>query len=89
MHSVPHWPYINNVTNKVELDIADPQTMYGQNMLCIPIEPQTAFNLAGLMTMNKPAVYYTQIINNNANITLLVTNKTANYAFTQAAYNFT
>lgn len=85
---MPHFPYTNNITNEVVLDIADPQTMYGQNLMCVPMDPQTLFNLAGLMTLNKPAVYYSRIVNQNANITYLVTNKTAGYSFTKANYSF-
>ncbi|CAG9333544.1 DNASE2B_1 [Blepharisma stoltei] len=89
IHSVPHFPYTDNVTNAVVLDIADPQTMYGQNMMCIQLDPQTLFNIAGIMTINHPAVYFSRIVNQNANITYLVKNVTAGYKFTQSIYSFT
>ncbi|CAG9326057.1 DNASE2B_2 [Blepharisma stoltei] len=87
IHSFPNFPYYNSTTGKVMLDIFQSETYYGQNLMCLQISPQTLFNLAGLMTINKPQVYYSRIITPNSNITLLVQNQTTLQAST-VSYSF-
>jgi len=71
VHSFPNFPSVNS-TGYVLLDILSTEVYYGQNMMCIQTTPQELFNIAGLMTINVPRVYYSKIVTANANVTMMV-----------------
>ena len=60
---------------------------YGQHFFCIHIKPQDLFNIAGVMSINLPQVYYSNINIPNANISLIINNLTISSA-NSYAYSF-
>lgn len=71
----------------VMLDIFESETVYGQDLMCLTLSPQDLFNIAGLMSINLPKVYYSNVHNVNSNITMLIASQVISTAkvFT---YNF-
>ena len=59
-------------SSRVETNINSSQLIYAQNIFCIELDPKKLFQIAGLMTLNKPQVYYSRIKTIDSNITNLV-----------------
>lgn len=70
------------------LSIDESQTVYGQSMMCVHMSPRTLFEIAGLMTLNRPEVYYSSIKTPNGNITHLISKQNTNYNLDSAELSF-
>ena len=46
--------------------------MYGQSFMCVELQPSQLFAIAGMMRLNFPNVYASQVLTANSNITDLV-----------------
>ena len=69
----------------VILDILPAETEYGQDLFCISLNPQDLFNIAGLMSINLPQVYHSNVEYPNSNITMLIQNRQISNA---KSYNY-
>jgi len=75
VHSIPKFAYYQS-NGEILLDILHPEMMYGQNMMCIKLNREDLFSIAGLLSIAHPQVYYHNINIENANITLMIKNET-------------
>lgn len=94
MHSFPLYPNITT-TGTINTTISSSQLIYGQNMICITLTPTQLFNLAGIMSLIQPSVYYKNIVIENTNITNVINNvlpgfgPSGSYAFTAGGLSWT
>ena len=92
LHSFPSFPNISSSNygnyHSVTLDINNPQMMYGQDMLCVTLNPTDLFRVAGLMSITLPNVFAHRVTQPNSNITLLINNKTISSAYAYSGYNY-
>ncbi|CAG9326239.1 DNASE2B_3 [Blepharisma stoltei] len=87
IHSTPKFPVLDS-SNNIILDIADTQIIYGQNFMCVKLTSSQVFEIAGLMTLNRPQVYYSRIVTSNANITALASNKASSLTISKGSMKF-
>lgn len=91
-HSFPKFPVYgkdgHGNSYSVLLDCLPGETRFGQNWFCLEMEPQTLWNLAGLLTIAAPRVIASRVNVANSNITLVLQNKTE-YSFKEATFSFT
>ncbi|OMJ75885.1 hypothetical protein SteCoe_24861 [Stentor coeruleus] len=87
MHSFPLYPNITS-TGIINTTISYSQLIYGQNMICITLTNTQLFNLAGVMSLIQPSVYYKNILIENANITNIINNVLPNFG-PSGSYDFT
>lgn len=64
-----------------------PESLSGQDLICVSVAPKDLFNIAGLISITLPDVYYTSVEIPNANISLLISNQVYSQDKT-LAYNF-
>lgn len=91
LHSIGAFPYIiaggRGNLYLVTLDVLSPESLSGQDLICVNLAPSDLFNIAGAMSITLPDVYYTSVEIPNANISLLISNQvysqatTLNYSF--------
>jgi deoxyribonuclease II len=71
IHSIPLFPNFTT-DGLVNTTISDDELIYAQNVMCISISTNTLFELAGIMTLIQPIVYYKNIIYANTNISNVI-----------------
>jgi hypothetical protein len=92
IHSFPQFPNISSDYKSkkkiVTMDVDPSQTIYGQDMFCFSLKTSDLFNLAGLMSIGLPNVYSSRINLQNANISLLIHNKSISNAKFYSGFSF-